>query len=103
MSIIENSPILSSLLSLLQRAQAAVPAVRYAVGIVGVAAASAIVYLVLGHTRASILSIVLMFGGMILLFLFARLVSTKGSSSIQAAVNVVLWSVVLAFAAALVL
>jgi hypothetical protein len=98
----ETIPTLAGLSNLLQKAQKAVPAVKYAVGIIGIAAATAIVSFILGHNRASIILLVLMFVGMVLLFLFATLVSTGASSSVRAAANFVLWTVVLVFSATLV-
>jgi hypothetical protein len=103
MSTIGPSQQLPSLLRLIEKAQKAVPAVKYAVGLIGVAAAAGVVNIILGHTRASVILLILVFFGMVVLFLFATLVSTKSSSSIQAAANVVLWTVVLIFSGTLML
>jgi hypothetical protein len=93
---------LPTLLGLMQRAQRAVPAVKYALGVVGIAAAAAATSLLLGHTRTSIISVGLMLAGMVVLFVFAQLVSSGASRSVQAAANVILWTVVLIFAGALI-
>jgi hypothetical protein len=98
----QDATSLSVLLDVIQRAQRAVPAVKYAAGVVGIAAAAAAASLLLGHTRTSIISIVLMLAGMVVLFVFAKLVSSGASQSVRAAANVVLWTVVLIFSAALV-
>jgi uncharacterized protein YjbI with pentapeptide repeats len=91
----------AGLLALIQEAQRSVPAVKYALGVVGIAAAAGIVSGVLGHTRSALLLLTLIFVGMVLLFLFARLVSSGPSPSIQLAANVIMWTIVLVFSAAL--
>ncbi len=93
----------AGLLGLIREAQKSVPAVKYALGVVGLAAAAGIVSTVLGHTRSALLLLGLIFVGMMILFLFARLVSSGPSPSIQLAANVVMWTVVLVFSSALVL
>ncbi len=97
-----NSLSIAALLQLLDKAQKAVPAVKYALGLVGIAAAAGIVSILLGHTRTSVILLALMFAGMFILFLFARLVSSGASSSIQLAANVVMWTIVLVFSCALI-
>jgi pentapeptide repeat protein len=97
-----NATSLSGLLGIIQRAQRAVPAVKYALGVVGIAAAAAATSILLGHTRTSIISVALMLAGMVVLFVFAKLVAGGASRSVHAAANVVLWTVVLIFSAALV-
>lgn len=94
---------LTSLISLLKQGQTAVPAVKYAAGVVGIAAAAGIVNLVLGHTRASVISISSMFVAMVLLFAFSRIVANGASASVNAAANVLLWVVVALFSVGLIL
>ena len=77
-------------------ARKAVPAVDYALGIAGLAAAAAFIMRLLGRTHASIILLGLLFIGMVLLFAFSRLVIAK-SKSIQIAGAVLLWAVMLFF------
>jgi uncharacterized protein YjbI with pentapeptide repeats len=102
MPAIELPPGLSGLLGIIKRAQTAVPAVKYALGLVGVAAAAAAISIILGHERSSIILVILTLAGMVILFVFSKLVASGASASVQAAANVVLWTVVLLFSAALV-
>ena len=82
-------------LSILSKAIEAVPAVRYALGVVGIAAAVAIVVtLANGYSHITILSIALMVVGMFVLFLFSLLVSSK-SPSVHFAGLVLTWGVTL--------
>jgi hypothetical protein len=83
-------------LEVLNLARQAVPAVNYALGVAGIAAAGAIITLFLGWTKASIVLIVLIFIGMVLLFLFSQLVISKSRSN-QIAGAVLLWAVLLFF------
>jgi len=77
-------------------ARQAVPAVNYALGVAGIAAAGAIITLFVSKTKASIVLVVLIFVGMILLFAFSQLVVAKGRST-QMAGTVLLWAVLLFF------
>ena len=92
----EELDVITDLLRILNSARRKVPAVDFALGIAGVAAAGGIVASILGQTKASIIIIGLIFLGMILLFLFSRLAIAK-SRSISAAGQVLLWSVLLFF------
>jgi hypothetical protein len=93
-------------LDVLGKAIKAVPAVRFALGVVGVSAAAALVVAFLGQTRASIIMVALVFVGMVILFAFSGLVSPPsrrgqvvGSSAdpkanLRVAATVLLWAVV---------
>lgn len=83
-------------LQVLNLARRAVPAVNYALGIAGIAAAGAIITIFLGWTKAGIVLIALIFVGMVLLFAFSQLIAAK-SRAIQAAGTVLLWAVLLFF------
>lgn len=76
----------------LNEARKAVPAVNYALGVAGIAAAVAIINLFIGPTKASLVIVGLVFIGMILLFAFAQLTAAK-SYSIQIAGIFLLWAV----------
>jgi hypothetical protein len=102
MPAIELPSGLSGLLGIIKRAQTAVPAVKYALGLVGVAAAAAAINILLGHERSSLILLVLTLAGMVILFVFSKLVASGASASVQAAANVVLWTVVLLFSATLI-
>jgi hypothetical protein len=84
---------LSTLLRLVNAASKKVPAVKYAFGLVGIAACGAIIALVLGTTKSALVILSLTFIGSILLFVFARL-STSSNRSIFIAGAVLIWSVV---------
>jgi hypothetical protein len=90
-----NSPLLSPM-GILDAARRAVPAVNYALGAAGVAAAGAITVGLLGHGRASVIIVGAMFCAMIMLFAFARLVAAKSPAAANAGI-VMLWSVTLFF------
>jgi hypothetical protein len=81
---------------ILNAARSAVPAVDYALGAAGIAAAGAIVIGLLGNGRAAIIISGAMFVAMILLFAFARLVSSQNPGIIQAGI-VLLWMVTIFF------
>ena len=76
---------------MLQAARRAVPAVDYALGAAGVAAAGAIVSYLIGKEQASIIIVGGMFVGMVLLFTFARLVSSQNAATTYAGV-VLIWA-----------
>jgi hypothetical protein len=80
----------------LNAARKAVPAVNYALGIAGIAAAASIVGLFVGQTQAGVRVIGLVFIGMVLLFVFARL-AVASDRSVRVAGAVLLWSVLLFF------
>ena len=84
-------------LKILDAARRAVPAVDYALGVAGIAAAGAIVTAFLGRGKVSLV----IFGGMIIamvmLFVFARLVTAR-STFITYAGYFLTWAVVLFFA-----
>jgi putative effector of murein hydrolase LrgA (UPF0299 family) len=83
-------------LQVLNSARQAVPAVNYALGIAGIAAAGAIVSGFVGQTKAGLIIVALIFIGMVLLFAFAQLAVAK-SRSIQLAGACLLWAVLLFF------
>jgi hypothetical protein len=87
---------LASPMGILNAARRAVPAVNYALGAAGIAAAGAIIVGLLGHGRASIIIVGAMFCAMIMLFAFARLVAAKSPAAVNAGI-VMLWSVTLFF------
>lgn len=84
---------LPSLIRLINSASKKVPAVRYAFGLVGIAACGAVIALVLGTTKSAIVILSLTFLGSILLFVFARL-STSPNPSVFTAGLVLIWGVV---------
>jgi hypothetical protein len=86
----------SSPLSILNAARKAVPAVDYALGAAGIAAAGAIVVGLLGNGRAAVIISGAMFISMVLLFIFSRLITTQ-SVGIVIAGMVLLWAVTIFF------
>ena len=84
----------SGLMNVLNAARKAVPAVDYALGAAGVAAAGALVVLFLGKGQAAIIVLGGMFIAMLLLLAFARLVVSQSEASTVAGVTL-LWMVIL--------
>jgi Concanavalin A-like lectin/glucanases superfamily len=82
--------------AIINAARQAVPAVDYALGVAGVAAAGAIIGGLLGYTRVSIIVLGGILVAMILLFAFARLVAAQ-SASVTLAGVVLLWAVIIFF------
>lgn len=80
----------------LQEARKTVPFLDYAVGVVGLAAAAAIVIFFLGYSRAAVFSITAVLIGSILLFAISRLALSRSKAS-QFAGIVVLWAVIAFF------
>ena len=87
---------LPGLLSLLQQAIKQVTAVRFAYGIVGVAAAGAIVNLVLGASHVAYLTVGGMLALMFLLFIFAKFEKSK-RLSVRLAGDVIIIVIAVAF------
>jgi hypothetical protein len=85
-------------LKLLEAARRAVPAVKYALGVAGVAIAAAIVISAVGNGRAAIIIMGGTLVAMVLLFVFSQLVAVK-SPSVNIAGIAMLWSVVFFFTA----
>jgi hypothetical protein len=83
-------------LGILRAARQAVPAVDYALGAAGVAAAGAIIVGLLGYGKQSAIIIGATFVAMILLFAFGRLVVAKSRLIVWAGIAV-LWAVVVLF------
>jgi len=81
--------------SILTKATAQVPAVRYAIGVAGIAAAVAIATtLTKGYSSVTILAVGLLFAAMVALYLFSMLVSSNTKATRYAGIALV-WSVVL--------
>ncbi len=92
------------LLSLIRQATRAVPAVRYALGVVGVAAAAAIVIGVVGgDLRVAVFAPLGLLLLMVLLLLFAKLAGEKNIPTLRAALLVMIWMPLLLGFGALVL
>jgi hypothetical protein len=89
-------PIPRNPLAILKEAIKQVSAVKYALGLAGIAAAGAIIIGFLGKGPAAIIIMGLTLIGMVLLFLFSTLVSSK-SISIKIAGHVLLWAVLVFF------
>jgi hypothetical protein len=88
-----DGPIISlSPIDILRKAIVAVPAVKYALGVAGVAAAAAILVFFLGKSSNNIFLLGLVFVGMVLLFLFATLINSPSRSK-QLAGEVLIWGV----------
>jgi len=102
MSDSSNSPDSLSPLNVLDEARKAVPAVNYALGLAGVAAAAAIITSFVGHGPGAIIVIGASFVGMIILFIFSKLVVST-SPSIQFAGVVLVWATLAFFGTFLVL
>ncbi len=83
-------------LAILNAARKAVPAVDYALGAAGIAAAGSIVVALLGNGRAAIIIVGAMFVTMVLLFAFARLVTARSAAVTQAGIAL-LWMVIVFF------
>jgi hypothetical protein len=84
-------------LAILDKARKAVPAVNFALGVAGIAAAAALVSLLVGKSNSSIILLSSSFVGMILLFIFSKLVVST-APSIQFAGVVLVWLVLVFFA-----
>jgi hypothetical protein len=83
-------------IGVLDAARKAVPAVDYALGAAGIAAAGAIVVAFLGNGRGAVIVLGGMLVAMVLLFVFARLLATRNAATIQAALAL-MWMVVAFF------
>jgi tetratricopeptide (TPR) repeat protein len=90
------------LLDLIERASVRVPVVKYAFGLVGIAACGVIIAAILGPHRSAVIILGLTFVGAILLFLFARL-SASSSASVQSAGAFLIWVIVAFFSSFLLL
>ena len=90
------------LISVVQWAIGQVPAVKYAAGLIGVAAAAGVVSLILGKTWLAVGAVTLCFVGMVVLFLFARAVALQPERTAPLAMTL-LWAVVAVFLAAILL
>jgi hypothetical protein len=88
-------------INVLNAARRAVPAVDFALGVAGVAAAGALVTAFLGSGRAPIIILGGMLVAMLLLFVFSRLVAAQ-SPAITSAGVFLLWAVTLFFCAFLI-
>jgi predicted outer membrane repeat protein len=93
------------LLGLIRQATRAVPAVRYALGVVGIAAAAALVFGVLGRdAKVAIFAPLGLLVLMVLLLLFAKLAAQTDIPSLRAALLVLIWMpLILAFGALILL
>jgi hypothetical protein len=87
---------LFSPVAILDAARKAVPAVDYALGAAGIAAAGSIVVALLGNGRAAIIIVGGLFIAMVLLFAFARLVTAQNAAAQSAGVSL-LWMVIVFF------
>ncbi len=94
-------PGILSPIAILDKARQAVPAVNYALGLAGVAAAAAIVTALVGRGTGGVIVIGSSFVGMILLFVFSRLV-VSASPSIQFGGIVLVWVIIMFFSTFLV-
>ncbi len=88
-------------MAILDKARKAVPAVNYALGIAGIAAAAAMLSFLVGNSNSSIILISSSFVGMILLFIFSKLV-VSSAPSVQFAGVTLVWVVLVFFATFLV-
>ncbi len=84
-------------LAILDKARKAVPAVNYALGVAGIAAAAAIVSWLVGQNNSGIILLSSSFVAMILLFVFSKLVVST-SPCIQFAGIFLVWLILLFFA-----
>jgi hypothetical protein len=89
-------------LKVLNEARRAVPAVNFALGVAGIAAAGALVSAFIGRGPTAIVLVALVFIGMVLLFIFSKL-ATSDSPSTKYAGVVLLWAVLLFFVTFLIL
>ncbi len=86
---------ISRLLLILKQATKEVPAVKYATGLVGVAATAAIIAgIVKGYSSVSILAVAFLILGMVVLYLFAMLARSTTKSTHYAGLAL-MWAVVL--------
>jgi|GEM_PF-2433150 len=83
-------------MDVLNAARKAVPAVDFALGAAGVAAAAAIIIAFLGNGRAAFIILGGMVVSMVLLFVFSRLVTAQNTSTIRAGIAL-MWMVVAFF------
>lgn len=84
-------------MAILDKARKAVPAVNYALGVAGIAAAAALVSWLVGNSNSSIILLSSSFVGMVLLFIFSKLV-VSSAPSIQFAGIVLVWIILVFFA-----
>jgi hypothetical protein len=75
----QGSTFIGSAFGILQQSIKAVPSVKYALGITGIAAAVAVIIGLLADVRLAIVGILLMFVFMVLLLVFARLSQLKAA------------------------
>src|SRR5216683_4875796 len=68
--------------TILREAIRAVPAVKFALGVAGIAAAVAIVYGLIGDPRVAVFGIILMFGLMTVLVVFSNFARTSHKSTV---------------------
>jgi hypothetical protein len=88
--------LLTEALRVLEAARTAVPAVNYALGAAGIAAAGAIVTFFIGETKAAAIIFGAMIVAMVLLFAFSRLIVAKSAAATNAGI-VLLWAVTIFF------
>ena len=89
-----TSPSDFSPIAILDKARKAVPAVNYALGVAGIAAAAAIVSWLVGNNNSSLILLSSAFVGMILLFIFSKLVVST-APSIQFAGVALVWIILI--------
>jgi hypothetical protein len=87
---------------MLNAARKAVPAVNYALGLVGIGAAAAIIVGLVGYSRGAIILFALMLVGMVLLFVISRLFKSR-SRWVYGAAHTLLWGIILVFIAFIIL
>ncbi|WOH56995.1 hypothetical protein [Bradyrhizobium sp. BWC-3-1] len=92
----EPNEVSLSPLAILNTARNAVPAVDYALGAAGVAAAAAIIIGLLGNGQATLIILGAMLVAMLLLFAFAQLVRSKSDAVVKAG-TALLWGVTIFF------
>lgn len=83
-------------MSVLHQAVKRVPVMRYALGVVGIAAAGSIVTGLVGRSQATLLLLALVFIGMVLLYIFS-LAATSKPGPLRVAGVVLIWGVLLVF------
>lgn len=77
-------------------ARAKVPAVNYALGLAGIAAAAAIIIAMLGYSKASLVIVAVVGIGAVLLYAFSQLINSGGGGAVLAG-SVLMWAIVAFF------
>jgi hypothetical protein len=83
-------------------ARKAVPSVNYAMGLAGIAAATSLIVIFIGNKTSGYILFAITFIGMVLLFIFSRLIKSKSSATYFASLFL-MWSILIFFVSFLIM